>query len=185
MMKCAQLDRNTNITNIWNFQQGSNEIPNRNIEIVIGHATPDQEKDIRENDRDRDPGEEDRQDINSKKGNVGQYWNEFIRQSEDEEVVQVDQARLLDLDPVLDHLKPGFRQNVKRKRQRKEENLQNIMMMVMMNIIDIKDRELHQEDHLIGKENDDRDRQYHHHHDRHHNHDRQVQIIQIMVQEFD
>ena len=40
MMKCAQLDRNTNITNIWNFQQGSNEIPNRNIEIVIGHATP-------------------------------------------------------------------------------------------------------------------------------------------------
>ena len=54
-----------------------------------------------------------------------------------------------------------------------------------MNIIDIKDRELHQEDHLIGKENDDRDRQYHHHHDRHHNRDRQVQIIQIMVQEFD
>ena len=97
----------------------------------------------------------------------------------------VDQARLRDLDPVLDHLKPGFRQNVKRKRQRKEENLQNIMMMVMMNIIDIKDRELHQEDHLIGKENDDRDRQYHHHHDRHHNRGRQVQIIQIMVQEFD
>lgn len=97
----------------------------------------------------------------------------------------VDQARLRDLDPVLDHLKPGFRQNVKRKRQRKEENLQNIMMTVMMNIIDIKDRELHQEDHLIGKENDDHDRQYHHHHDRHHNRDRQVQIIQIMVQEFD
>lgn len=48
----------------------------------------DQEKDIRENDRDRDPGEEDRQDINSKRGNVGQYWNEFIHQSEDEEVVQ-------------------------------------------------------------------------------------------------
>ena len=97
----------------------------------------------------------------------------------------VDQARLRDLDPVLDHLKPGFRQNVKRKRQRKEENLQNIMMTVMMNIIDIKNRELHQEDHLIGKENDDHDRQYHHHHDRHHNRDRQVQIIQIMVQEFD
>ena len=87
----------------------------------------------------------------------------------------VDQARLLDLDPVLDHLKPGFRQNVKRKRQRKEENLQNIMMMVMTNIIDIKDREHHQEDHLIGKENDDRDRQYHLRHDRHHNPDRQVQ----------
>ena len=39
MMKCAQLDRNMNITNIWNFQQGSNEIQNRNIEIAIGHAT--------------------------------------------------------------------------------------------------------------------------------------------------
>jgi len=49
------------------------------------------------------------------------------------------------------------------------------MMMVMTNIIDIKDREHHQEDHLIGKENDDRDRQYHLHHDRHHNPDRQVQ----------
>ena len=34
----------------------------------------DQEKDIHENDRDRDHGEEDRQDINSKKENaVAQY----------------------------------------------------------------------------------------------------------------
>ena len=40
MTKCAQLDRNMNITNIWNFQQGLNGIPSRNIEIVIGHATP-------------------------------------------------------------------------------------------------------------------------------------------------
>ena len=40
MTKCAQLDRNMNIINIWNFQQGLNGIPSRNIEIVIGHATP-------------------------------------------------------------------------------------------------------------------------------------------------
>lgn len=185
MMKCAQLDRNMNITNIWNFQQGSNAIPSRNIEIVIGHATPDQEKDIQEKDRDRGQEEGDRQDINSKKGSVDQYWNVFIHQSEGEEVVQVDQARRRDRDPVLDHLKPGFHQNVKRKRQRKEENLQNIMMMVMMNILDSKDRELHREDRHIGKESDDRDRQYHLHRDPHHNRDRQVQIFLIMVQEFD
>jgi len=89
MMKCAQLDRNMNITNIWNFQRGLNGIPSRNIEIVIGHATPDQEKDIRENDRDRDRGEGDRQDINLKKESVVvQYWNVFIPPLDVEEVVQ-------------------------------------------------------------------------------------------------
>jgi len=186
MMKCAQLDPNMNIINIWNFQQGSNGIPSRNIEIVIGHATPDQEKDIHENDRDRDQGEGDRQDINSKKENVDRYWNVFIPQLEDEEVVPVDRVLRHDRDPVRDLLKPGYRQNVKRKRQRKEEKLQNIMMMVMMNmVIGTKVLELHQEDHLIGKVNDDHDHQYHHHPDHRHNHDRQVQIIQIMVQEYD
>ena len=50
------------------------------------------------------------------------------------------------------------------------------MMMVMMNIIDIKVLELHQEDHLIGRESDVQDRQYHLHPDHHHNPDHQVQI---------
>ena len=59
------------------------------------------------------------------------------------------------------------------------------MMMVRMNILDSKDRELHREDRHIGKESEDRDRQYHLHRDPHHNRDRQVQIFLIMVQEFD
>jgi len=49
----------------------------------------DQEKDIRENDRDRDRGEGDRQDINLKKESVVvQYWNVFIPPLDVEEVVQ-------------------------------------------------------------------------------------------------
>ena len=49
----------------------------------------DQEKDIRENDRDRDRGEGDRQDISLKKESVVvQYWNVFIPPLDVEEVVQ-------------------------------------------------------------------------------------------------
>ena len=58
------------------------------------------------------------------------------------------------------------------------------MTMVMMNITDIKVLELHQEDRHTGREKDDQDRQYRLRPDHRHNRDHQVQIFQIMVEEF-
>jgi hypothetical protein len=56
------------------------------------------------------------------------------------------------------------------------------MMTERMSTIDIKGREHHQEDHLIGKENDVLGHQSHPRLTLHHNRDRQVQIYQTMVQ---